>query len=303
MSFTSSEIIKTGLNVIRYVQRKIEIIVQHDPESAFQPLMLGRGGKPIVGVDWHAEKDCQAKLYRRFGNKIEVYGEEKCRDRNLDLSNEKRLVALVDMVDGTDLLRRGLSNWGSALIFFQPTQAKILGAFVGLPSDDIYYTTGDGAYKQPPGRVPSVQVKGPSDVSRLKDASLCFYGQKIKNLLPVINNKKFISSLKNMREEEIKTNEQAELRIYNLAGNPMMVKLADGVIDGIFDMKGQHPHDVAPGAYIAQQAGAVFKGFDDKPVDLLPALLRPADPSFYLRYILTSTEQLFQELRGCLGAD
>lgn len=300
MSITSSEIIKTGLNVVRSVQRNIESLLRCDPEGAFEPIRLGEREKTIMEIDRHAEIDCKIMLFKKLGYKVETYGEEYLHDKKPDLSGKKGLVALVDMVDGTDLLKRDLSNWCSALIFFQPTQAKILGAFVGIQSDGIYYSTGDGAYKQPPGRVPPVQLRGPSDVSRLKDASLCFYGQKIKNLLPVINNKNFISTLNEIRKNEITTKEKANLRIYNLAGNPMMVKLADGIIDCIFEIKGQHPHDVAPGAYIAQQAGAVLKSLDDKDIDLLPALLRPADPSLYLRYILASTEQLYQELRGCL---
>lgn len=302
--FSRSEIIKISVNYIREVQRIIENTIFFDPESAFETVLLGRRRKPICAVDLHAERTCQYRLFRKFGEDIAVFGEENLRNETLNLTNEQRLVALLDMVDGTDLLKRGLSNWCSAMIFFYPNQAKILAAFVGFPSSDVYYAVENhGVYKQPLGRKqPPLPIKGPSSVSNLEDASICFYGQKIKNLLPIVDNQSFINCLKDMREKEITTKVEAKLRFYNLAGNPMMVRLADGVIDGIFEMEGQYPHDVAPGAYIAQQAGGIFKTLDDKPIDLLPALLRPADPEYRLRYILTSTPQLYQELRGCLGA-
>jgi fructose-1,6-bisphosphatase/inositol monophosphatase family enzyme len=49
------------------------------------------------------------------------------------------------------------------------------------------------------------------------------------------------------------------MRIYNLGGNPMMLKVAERTIDAVFEVVGQHPHDVVPGAYIARQAGAIVK--------------------------------------------
>jgi hypothetical protein len=67
------------------------------------------------------------------------------------------------------------------------------------------------------------------------------------------------------RQQEIKagrTTDEVKFRFYNLAGNPMMVRLADGIIDVVFDLKGQRPHDVVPGAFIAMMAGALLWDID-----------------------------------------
>jgi hypothetical protein len=81
---------------------------------------------------------------------------------------------------------------------------------------------------------------------------MCSYGQKSGNLLQLLklhDKQTFIQLLNNNIKEEdrIKTDTIArdvKFRFYNFAGNPMMVKLAEGIIDVVFDLKGQKPHDV-----------------------------------------------------------
>ena len=299
--FTPTEIRKIGVNVIITALRTIGSFINDNPQMAFKPITIGKKGKTILSIDYHAELACVDYLSRKYHDKIEVFGEERLSDEDPDLSNKQKLIALVDMVDGTDLLKRGLSNWCSAVIFFHPAQGKILGAFVGIPSDGIYYATAaSGAYKQLLGsdnqllRKSSIKLQGTSKISRLEKASVCFYGQKIYKLLSVLNNRKFIKNLGKLKEEE-----GIETRIYNFAGNPMMVKLAEGQIDAVFDLEGQYPHDVAPGAFIAKKAGAVFRDMKGNDIDLLPALLKPAKSR--IKYILASTPKLFKEIQSAIG--
>lgn len=288
-----SEIAEIGVRVTRAVLGVIERAVIYQPELAFEEVYAARTKKWALDIDRAAERACQDELHKRFGAKIVVPGEESLRKGSFDLSEEHRVVALVDPVDGTDLLERGLSNWCSAMIFFYPPQRKILGAFVGIPSVGVYYAIpSNGAYLQPLGAKGSQKLAGPSKVTTLKNASICFYGQKIKNFLSVASNPKFVRALRNLEIEK-----RVKFRLYNFGGNPMMVKLADGRVDAIVEVEGQHPHDVAPGAYIATQSGAAFTDLNGQPIDLVQSLLRPADPNFTLRYILTSTKKLNQEIR------
>ncbi|TDA25606.1 MAG: hypothetical protein DSO00_08510, partial [Archaeoglobi archaeon] len=74
---------------------------------------------------------------------------------------------------------------------------------------------------------------------------------------------KLLDYISSVNEKQVKkTNEEIGFRIYNLAGNPVMVKLVDHRIkdargiDAVIEIKGQKPHDMAPGAYIALKGGA-----------------------------------------------
>jgi fructose-1,6-bisphosphatase/inositol monophosphatase family enzyme len=88
----------------------------------------------------------------------------------------------------------------------------------------------------------------------------------------------------------------------------MMMKLIDPIcheahgIDAVFDVAGQKPHDVVPGAYIALKAGACMRKIDGTTLslaDLENALLRPADQR--LKYVLTGTAALCDEMIQAFG--
>jgi fructose-1,6-bisphosphatase/inositol monophosphatase family enzyme len=155
----------------------------------------------------------------------------------------------------------------------------------------------DRAFVLRPRQVAS-PVAGCSQVEEIEDASVCFYGQKIENFLslPECFGKNLLSL---NRRKVKKANEKIPFRIYNIAGIPMMMKMADHRvgkahgIDVVFDLEGQKPHDVVPGAFIAKKAGAVLKDLGDKEItfgQLEDLLLRPA--STELRYVLAATEKL-----------
>lgn len=268
-------ITNAAIQTIRKTQNYIRDSIIADSVSAFEPLMIGRREKPLLTIDLVAERNTAHDLRKKLRPyQLLAIGEESLRDETLDLSAEKKLVVLMDMVDGTDLLERGLSNWCSAMVFYFPPQRRIIASFIGMPEDSVYYATENSRSCRHlfHGREKLVEISGPSNVKSINSAALAFYGQKAANFLSVANHRGFISALQGLNKNSSST------RIYNLAGNPMMMKLIDGhsKIDAVFDIKGQAPHDVVPGAYIAQKANAFFCDLEGKAVDLSNILIRPA---------------------------
>ena len=290
--------------------------VERDPEFSFARVDLK--GKHALLVDVYAEKHFGKTLARYHGGRfshIKLLGEERLADPHLDLTGEKGIYVLIDALDGTDLLERRLSSWCSAAIFFEPSGEpgrRILGAFVGLPNKDIYYSTSDrpGVFVRPAGRQSERPVRGTTGATSLLEASLCFYGQKLDNLRSIYESG-FLDALK----ERIATNEGAPksgTRIYNLAGIPMMMKMIDHRvseahgIDAVFDLRGQRAHDVVPGAYLVRRSGATvchLDGRDCEDQGLEELLLRPAAPETRLRYFAAATRQLADELCSLLSSE
>jgi fructose-1,6-bisphosphatase/inositol monophosphatase family enzyme len=208
------------------------------------------------------------------------------------------------MIDGTDLVYRKMSNWCSALVFFDPQAKKILASVVGLPSGS-FYCAADGvepflvkvtsrAHEAPLHQLDSEIPIRPNKRRRLKDATVCFYGQKAENLLSIIE--KACGLPDYLRKISLlPKGRRPPCRFYNLGGNPMICKVADGSVDAVFELVGQKPHDVVPSAFIARCAGAVVKDLDNNALPLEESLLTPNVGK--LRYIVAATESLYQELR------
>ncbi len=294
-----------------YVTRKvIDGIVQdlhRDPNTALESVYIGERKKKALTVDVTAQRSFRAYLEGYHGGKIKAkfLGEETLRDPNLNLSASSGVHCLIDPVDGTDLVERGLSNWCSATVFFDPARPsgnKILAAFVGIPTGEIYYACNGnaGALLNLRGKKTHGPVGGPSSVTRLVKSSLCFYGQKPKNLLSIV------PLLNRLNEKHSESKD--EFRIYNLGGIPMMMKMIDHRvkhsrgIDAIIELDTQKVHDVVAGAYIAKKAGAIMRrlsGDDITYSDLENALLTPSkemEP-----YILASTKDLSTEILSLLN--
>jgi len=289
-----------------------------------------RRGKPALNIDIAVENVARTQLKTRLAslNPLvlgEEYGDEPLTP-TLDLTGRDRLIILVDMVDGTDLLERNLWNWCSAMIFYYPKMRKaedrILASFIGLPGEGVYFARRDRAKVLKATvrrsiengesllRIDTMVVAGPSSVETLAQASVSFYGQKIPNLFSVALKEDINASLvphafaKNMLDLQ-KT--KPATRIYNLAGNPMMMRLIDdgGLghtrIDAVFDLNGQLPHDAVPGLYIAHRAGAILRDVTGSvltPELLAKKLMRPAseEASEKVRYVVSSSKRLCDEL-------
>jgi fructose-1,6-bisphosphatase/inositol monophosphatase family enzyme len=278
---------------------------------------------------------------------VRLLGEE-CPERkitNFNLFDEERVCVLVDMVDGTDLLERGLHNWCSSAVFFHPKSKpgkRILAAFIGVPggsfgsdprgepldNSDFYRAAFTSVYFGVRGSRPEVfeadastrGISGPSEVTKVEDASVCFYGQKASRLRytsgqDLFGGQKveteFDGAADAVNGEPSDTKKGAKkkerMRVYNLAGMPMIAKLIDkrvkeaSGIDAVFELEGQSPHDVVPGAFLAMEAKCAVIDLDTgKPMTrekLELSLLEPFADHSKLRYIIASTYELAEEIR------
>jgi len=243
---------------------------------------------------------------------VHVFGEERLRDETLDLTLQSHICVLVDALDGTDLLERGLGNWCCAAVFFYPSGKpgeRIRAAVVGLPSSEIYFASADESSAWVEERVGKRrEVHGRSGVTALKDATICYYGQKMKNYMSLHESglarkmSTMLAKSKTKRKTKGKTEPKTNFRIYNLAGIPMMLKLVDKLcqashgIDAVLDIDGQKPHDVVAGAFIAMKAGAVMRNSITRELvtfeQLEQSLLKPASPDHELTYVLSATDEL-----------
>lgn len=322
---TLSDLVTAGLSVTRSVLRQTLYLADEDSESSLEPIQPG-GRKRALLIDAIAEVSFKKLLRTHHGGvfrDIAFYGEERLRDGKLDLTGEKRLCVLVDAIDGTDLLERGLNNWCCASVFFRPNEApgrRIQAAFVGLPNGRVYYATCDTGevLVQAKQSKPARLAAGPSGIRDIRHASVCFYGQKPENfrsfadagLLDAVSpRKKVCSKDGDAQNESVPASaasghrDESLFRLYNLGGIPMMVSLVDrqvetaSGIDAVVELKGQKPHDVVPGAFLALKGGAVMKKRDRSPMtveDLESILLRPAASG--VTYVLSATEELAESI-------
>lgn len=304
------------------VRRLIEKNIKNVP-GAFDPYFFetSRGLKQLVTVDMLAEKFLISVINGRFGQEnIRVEGEEQLQ-QELDLRGEHRICVLLDTIDGTDLLERRFGNWCTAAIIFDPQKSEILGAFIALPPEHLssvgwlYYATNKerGAFKKElreRGRKsnPSIPLTKLAVTKELRDASMCMYAQKSMNLLELLNltmHPRLVEWLnKNLEIDSIRKKErrpELKFRFYNLAGNPMMARMPEGTVDVVFDLLGQAPHDVVPGAYIALQSGAVIGTPDGAGISfdgLAETLAQPGNSP--IKYVIAANEKLFSDFARLL---
>jgi fructose-1,6-bisphosphatase/inositol monophosphatase family enzyme len=82
----------------------------------------------------------------------------------------------------------------------------------------------------------------------------------------------------------------------------MMMNLAIGTVDVVFDVTGVKPHDLVPGAHIALKAGAFLGDASGRALseaDLANMLLRPDDDG--PPYVLASSEVLYRQAIEKIG--
>jgi len=297
-----NEIVKKSLRAVWDVGASVRELIKDNPQNAFDPYHSAVTGKCFLNIDKYSEDTFRVLTRKYFRDKITYYGEESFRNPSLDLAAKVNddIVAIMDMVDGTDLVVRNLSNWCSAVVFFSTKEEKILASLVGFPSRRVYCycpSFNKGAfYVQKLGTSKGLT----SEVTYLEDlngkskdlmnSTICFYGQKLKKLLS------FQRFIENLNKQDLDSN----IRVYNLGGNPMMVKVATGEVDAVIELEGQFPHDVAAGAYIAKSTGAVFRDLEGREINLAKLLLKPAHPDSKIKYILASSEKLYQDIRQAI---
>ena len=298
--------------IVAKVVRETIHQVQAEPQFALQRMTpicpeTGKQLKECLRVDNFAENTFSNSAHHAFPG-IVVHGEERLNDDDLDLSQERNTLCLVDAVDGTDLLERNLSNWCCAAILYTPSNqpGKRIGACaVGLWDGSVYIAADDNSqvfvkYNRlgHSGNVRSDEwspIREMQEPRKLEDASICFYGQKVENLHAFTKAK--LLTVKNHKR----------LRIYNMAGIPMMMRMIDPIdgartgINAVFDLSGQKAHDFVPGAYIAFKANATIFNEHRKKLnlaDLDELLLTPGVST--QKYVMSTSEALANNLHKLL---
>jgi len=296
--------------VVEFVTQQVE---RHIGVDTVQPTFKDKNNITRE-IDGKAHGLYQFKLNDDFGTAVTIAGEEEAKE--IDWSKEERFLASVDAVDGTDLIVRGFYNWCSALFLFKPN-SHVIASWVGMPSSRVGKTALGASKEVPTGTVyfaksgeafkeedsegkpkrSKVLVPAENRQKKLEDASICFYGQKAKNFLSVFNQKRLVSKLKEFKSKA-DGGGFVPFRIYNLAGNPMLVKVGEGIVDVVIELEGQRVYDVIPGAYFAQQAGAFWgdlKGLEINNQYLLSNGFL-SDPKKKLTYIVASSKALYDEV-------
>ncbi len=329
---STEKLLSYSVNLIRRVQRRIDARLRFSPEAALQriPDPKKDANNQPLRIDYYAEDYYGGGLEKRFKDKICAIGEETLERRPdlHDISGRSEVFAIMDIIDGTDLLFRRLENWCSAIVFFYPPTQQILLSIVADHNGDVFYATHDrpGAFfysseckslseaaaltgaSRPEDREDAFvrlvrrRSSGPVATVSLCDASICFVGQKPPHFLGVAENAGFCAKLNELKRVlDAKTRPAPGFRIYNLGGIPMMPKVANGIVDAVIGFKRSKPHDFVAGAFIALKAGAFLGDMGGRSIDqnmLAMTLNRPkqkCDP-----YILSCTRSLYDELLGSI---
>lgn len=297
--FTEDQVLEAGLATVERALATIHSETESD-EYAFDEYWYPRLKKHLLKLDHDAQKTAEKCLQQRLSG-IQIRGEESTLQRLKD-----GLSALLDALDGSDLLKRKLGNWCSALTIFEAGTAKIITAVVGMPNKEIYFTKysdPNAAYVRTPstnGKYTVAEVVMERREVALKDAAIAFYGQKPAKLLSFTTAKPKVARwLTRMSNEMNKTKNQQgcpKMRIYNLAGIPLMINVVEGYLDAVIEITGQRCHDVVPGFVVALRAGAILRDLANKNITEQEIAARLQDPSHKFSYVLACNEKLASDL-------
>jgi fructose-1,6-bisphosphatase/inositol monophosphatase family enzyme len=206
------------------------------------------------------------------------------------------IIALVDALDGTMLRQRDLPNWCIAIVFYTRTEGEVLASLVGQAIGDLYYATRSGGafrescdFKNPrkDGRLVLGSLKQIKVQSLTPERHLAFVAQKPKSFIKMASLVDMLNGFD---------------RVYNLGGNPMLAKLADGSMSAVFEPSGHKAHDVVPGAFIAKMAGAAVYDLQGGELDWRYALRNPdhKDKAGLLSYAAATNHELAQQILKAL---
>ncbi len=309
---TDDEILAVAILAVKNVIDVANRVAQGDPvfselRKKFEATYKDRNNYTRF-IDVHTHFLLVSALESKWPGQIEVYGEETKKQPPKSLANTRKLVVFIDPIDGTDLQDRDFSNWVSAMIFVVPSERRIVSV-VGHSSGDIYFASKKGAFIQLRARFAGEKVRNKpllcdqDSVVKLEEASVCFYGQKPKSFLSLARHVGFLEQMDAFKAR-MDADEELRIRLYNLGGNPMMVRIPSrkdnpGAVNVVFNLSGSQIYDVMPGAYIAVRSGAVFRDpLTNKEIDPLVPLLSPKER---VRYILSGSRSLADELHGVLS--
>jgi fructose-1,6-bisphosphatase/inositol monophosphatase family enzyme len=304
-------LLRAGMETVREVIERIVATVGEDRARALAPARIGSSQKPVLAIDLIAECEAScslmryAKCYGYDGPRPVILGEESLHTPQLDVFDADGPVILHDTLDGSDELEQGFAGWCVAMTIFHPHSGEILAAFVGGPTQGIYFSfqglAGRCSYHSSLQAVSPdiIDLDGPSSTTSLSECLLGVYAQKPSRLSAMYHNPRFLALLDAMQES-------GRARIRTQAGNPMMLRLVHKQgwrrFDAILDLPGQWPHDIAPGAIIALQKGATMLDLrSGRELDLVPLLCRPADPRSRVPYVIAATPELAATLCGLLA--
>ena len=339
-----NELLDIAVHALRTTRRNIINSVRRGT-GLRHPTFTAADGTPksMLALDRIIEDECENILTERIGEKfIRVVGEEDLwmfpsvdfskqrfegygEDVRLVEKPETRLVAIIDMIDGSDLVERNFGNWCSAIVLFNPVpQPKILFSMIynavdgtsdtgakNIPGGNIYGSTDERTFLIQPNSNPGEPLqplKGPEarnltgtspdkhcPLEDRRQITLCYYGQKRSHIEVPPGIVQWINE----------SQAADRFRLYDLAGNPMMARLANGEnIHAVFEHVGQHPHDAVPGAYIGLMAGASLvdcRGEKIEAAHLAEVLMKPCAAK--LRYVLASTEELAIQVSSAIFKD
>jgi fructose-1,6-bisphosphatase/inositol monophosphatase family enzyme len=312
--FASASLAEAGVFAIRQTLRRIIREFEDDPNTAVRQTIDAETKKRAIDVDLIADREFATQFRHYDGGRyagVVVTGEERPGDSD-SVDGPFGTYVLLDALDGSDLAERGLANWCSAVVFFEVARstAKIRAAVVGMPPNHVYFATDDDprvrVYRNLPdleGQILANLTLEPEEVTGLPperalcDASLYFYGQKVARLFEIARRPLLT---------EVGNEEFGNLRIYNLGGIPMLVRMCDHQVkrargvDAVFELSGQRPYDVVPGLFFALKLGATvldLSSAQPTPIeiaDLERALSRPQ--GVQLQYLAAAHDRLANEL-------
>jgi hypothetical protein len=284
-------------------------------------------GALLSAADRAAEDECATYLVKHLGDgKICVLGVETLQQfPNLNLSEqhldgygtkavlvdgpETRITAIVDLTGNGDTVARKLGNGCATITFLRPgPEPRILFSMIHNSDGNTYGADESGTFFLTPAGAKSgslQRLKGPDTRPQSKSAdekesldgadqiAICFDAQRSSQFTSLPYG--FSAWLTNNPLRK-------RMRIYNLAGNSMMARLANGEnVHAIFSHAGELPYDVVPGAFIGLKAGAHMLDFDGKKItadDLATGLLKPSRERIH--YVIAGTQELALELAHAL---
>ena len=312
---------------IRRIEQLVHSFIYEDMaecgDEAFA-LLTNEYGKAYLAIDKSAEAAFAVEIKVECGAFVDVIGEESLHHSGLDLSGSSKIHVLCDVIDGTDLFVKGLANWCSAFVAFEPSRKRIISSHVYVVGGDVdtLYSAAEHSEsvvasvfrtvveRSEPDRYHSKQelddryeIVTPMRKRGLENASIFSYGQKLDRIEAI---SRFLLDPK-VKESLL---EYRDARFYNLGGNPILCKLLDGDADILFEIFGQAAHDFVPGAYIALRGGAFMFDLGNNPVrptreilaeDLAEYLLRPCSGDTRVKYLVATSKELASDFLRLLG--